>query len=41
MAKKRAVITPWENICSTAPLTPMLFIVPRPMRTKPMWETEE
>ena len=34
-------MTPWLNICSTAPLTPIVFIVPRPMSTKPIWLTEE
>ena len=40
-AKKRAVITPWENICRPAPVRPSRLRVANPNITKPIWETEE
>src|SRR5574341_482652 len=40
-AKKRAVMTPCENICTPAPVSPLRFNVENPSMTKPMCETEE
>ena len=41
MANMRAVITPWANIWSTAPLTPIVVRVASPISTKPIWLTLE
>ncbi len=40
-AKKRAVITPCENICSPAPVSPSRLSVAKPSITSPMCETDE
>ncbi len=47
IAKKRAVMTPWENICIPAPTSPFRAFTPaaataaNPIMTSPMCETEE
>src|SRR5512146_266897 len=40
-AKKRAVITPCENICTPEPVRPSRESVEKPSMTRPMCETEE
>ena len=40
-AKKRAVIRPWLNIWSTAPVPAVVFIIKTANNTSPQCDTEE
>lgn len=41
MAKKRAAMIPWANICATAPSMEAEVREAIPIRTKPMWLMDE